>query len=161
MSIAVGSKSFVDGIRDKLQPRPTCRNVKEVGKHYELKEQETAYNSQFFPEKADLSTDNVCNQDNQVRDNYRAALSWFFLKYHGKFAWADYLAWQWRADVCSRKVWENQSKFCLEFEGEGGVLEWSYLVVLAFLGRISSGLKSPTHSKLMRAQPDDSSGPIK
>ena len=58
-SIAVGSKSFVSGIREQLQPRLTGRNVKEVGRHYELREQETAYSVQFAPENAYLSTENM------------------------------------------------------------------------------------------------------
>ena len=58
-SIAVGSKSFVDGIREQLQPRLTGRNVKEVGSHYELREQETAYNAHFTPENGHLSTENM------------------------------------------------------------------------------------------------------
>nr|MDA3834420.1 hypothetical protein [Spirochaetales bacterium] len=58
-SIAVGSKSFVDGIRKQLQPRLTGRKVKEIGRHYELREQETAYNPHFTPENARLSTENM------------------------------------------------------------------------------------------------------
>lgn len=58
-SIAVGSKSFVDGIREQLQPRVKGRNVKEIGRHYELKEQETAYNTHFGPENVRLSPENM------------------------------------------------------------------------------------------------------
>ncbi len=55
----MGSKSFVDGIREQLQPRLTGRNVKEVGRHYELREPKTAYNTHFAPENAHLSTGNM------------------------------------------------------------------------------------------------------
>ncbi len=55
----MGSKLFVDGIREQLQSRLTGRNVKEVGSHYELREQESAYKPHFAPENGHLSTENM------------------------------------------------------------------------------------------------------
>ena len=57
-SIAVGSKTFVDGIREKLKPRLSGRKVKETGDHYELREQEATYNAHFGSKKVPLSTEN-------------------------------------------------------------------------------------------------------
>ena len=58
-SIAVGSKSFVDGIKEQLQLRLTGRKVKDIGRHYELREEETTYNTLFVPENACLSAENM------------------------------------------------------------------------------------------------------
>jgi len=58
-SIAVGSKSFADGIREQLQLRLTGRKVKGSGRHYELREQETTYNTLFAAENACLSSENM------------------------------------------------------------------------------------------------------
>jgi putative transposase len=58
-AIAVGSEAFVDEIRDKLQARQMGRKVREVGGHYELREQGAAYNAHFAPEKVLLSTENT------------------------------------------------------------------------------------------------------
>ncbi|MEA3411768.1 MAG: transposase, partial [Pseudomonadota bacterium] len=58
-SIAVGSKDFVDGIREKLQPRITDRQVRGAGDHYELREQSTAYNNHFEPKNRHLSAENA------------------------------------------------------------------------------------------------------
>ena len=52
-------RPLLQQIREQLQPRLTARNVKEVGSHYELREQETAYNAHFTPENGHLSTENM------------------------------------------------------------------------------------------------------
>jgi putative transposase len=58
-SIAVGSKSFVDGIREQLQLRLTGRKVNDSGSHYELREQETTYSTLFATGNACLNTENM------------------------------------------------------------------------------------------------------
>jgi len=65
-AIAVGSEAFVDKIRDKLQARPMGRKVREVGGHYELREQGAAYNAHFAPEKVLLNTENTYYLDLNV-----------------------------------------------------------------------------------------------
>ena len=58
-SIAMGSKTFVDGIKEKLQPGLSGRKVKGTGDHYELKEQEATYSAHFGSENVPLSTENT------------------------------------------------------------------------------------------------------
>ena len=58
-AVAVGSKTFVDGIRKKLQSGPRGRKMGETSGHYELREQEAAYNAHFAPENVFLSTENT------------------------------------------------------------------------------------------------------
>jgi len=65
-AIAVGSEVFVDQIRKKLQARQMGRKVREVGGHYELREQGAAYNAHLAPEKVLLSTENAYYLDLNV-----------------------------------------------------------------------------------------------
>ena len=58
-SIAVGSKTFVDGIKEKLQPKLSGRTVSGNGDHYELKEQSARYIANFGPKKGLLSPKNA------------------------------------------------------------------------------------------------------
>lgn len=63
-SIAVGSKTFVDGIREKLHPRVTDRKVRGTGDRYELREQRATYNgnfgnADFEPKNGLLRTENA------------------------------------------------------------------------------------------------------
>ena len=58
-SIAVGSKTFIDGIREKLRPGPRGRKIRETSGHYELREQEAAYNADFALKNVLLSTENT------------------------------------------------------------------------------------------------------
>ena len=48
-AVAVGSKTFVDGIRKKLQPGLRGRKMGETSGHYELREQEAAYSAHLAP----------------------------------------------------------------------------------------------------------------
>jgi REP element-mobilizing transposase RayT len=58
-SIAVGSKGFVEGIKEKLGIRAKGRKVGESGGLYHLREVQVPYNSDFTPENSDLSTKNT------------------------------------------------------------------------------------------------------
>ena len=57
-SIAVGSKEFAQGIVKALDRQVTGRKVRAKGDHYEVREQETAYNAHFAPKKGLLSVEN-------------------------------------------------------------------------------------------------------
>jgi len=58
-SIAVGSKSFVEGIKEKLGIRAKGRKVVESGGLYHLREAQVPYNSDFTPENSDLRAKNT------------------------------------------------------------------------------------------------------
>jgi len=61
-SIAVGSKSFVEGIKEKLGIRAKGRKVGGSGGLYhlrEVREAQVPYNSDFTPENSDLRTKNT------------------------------------------------------------------------------------------------------
>jgi hypothetical protein len=58
-SIAVGSKSFVEGIKEKLGIRAKGRKVGESGGSYHLREEQVPYNSDFTPENSDLRAKNT------------------------------------------------------------------------------------------------------
>jgi len=58
-SIAVGSKSFVEGIKEKLGIRAKGRKVEESGGLYHLREAQVPYNSDFTPENSDLRAKNT------------------------------------------------------------------------------------------------------
>ena len=62
-AIAVGSETFINEIRERLQARQMGRKVQEVNDHYELREQRAAYNAHLAPEKVLLSTKNTCYLD--------------------------------------------------------------------------------------------------
>ena len=51
----MGSKTFIDGIREKLRPGPRGRKMRETSGHYELREQEAAYNADFASKNVLLS----------------------------------------------------------------------------------------------------------
>jgi len=55
----VGSKSFVEGIKEKLGIRAKGRKVGESRGAYHLREAQTAYNSDFTPEKDGLKAENT------------------------------------------------------------------------------------------------------
>ena len=59
-SIAVGSKSFVESIKEKLGIRAKGRKVEGSRGMYHLREAQTAYNSNFTPENSVLSVKNTC-----------------------------------------------------------------------------------------------------
>ncbi|MCD6185715.1 MAG: transposase, partial [Deltaproteobacteria bacterium] len=59
-SIAVGSKSFVESIKEKLGIRAKGRKVGESGELYHLREAQVSYNSDFTPENSELKTKNTC-----------------------------------------------------------------------------------------------------
>ena len=58
-SIAVGSKSFVEGIKEKLGIRAKGRKVVGSRDMYHLREAQAAYNSNFTPENGLLSANNT------------------------------------------------------------------------------------------------------
>ena len=49
--IAVGSKTFVDGIKENLQPKLSGLPVRGNDDHYELREQRARYDTNFGPKK--------------------------------------------------------------------------------------------------------------
>ena len=55
----MGSKTFVDGTKEKLQPGLSGRKVKGTGDHYELREQEASYNAHFGSENVLLNPENT------------------------------------------------------------------------------------------------------
>jgi REP-associated tyrosine transposase len=57
--IAVGSKTFVNGVREKLQSKLLGRKVKETGGHFELREQAATYSAHFGRKNVPLSTENA------------------------------------------------------------------------------------------------------
>jgi putative transposase len=65
-AIAVGSEAFVDKIREELHARQLGRKVREVGDHYELREQSAAYNAHLAPKMAHLSKENTYYLDLNV-----------------------------------------------------------------------------------------------
>ncbi len=58
-SIAVGSKSFVEIIKEKLGIRAKGRKVEGTRGMYHLREAQAAYNSNFSPENGVLSAKNT------------------------------------------------------------------------------------------------------
>jgi putative transposase len=58
-SIAVGSKSFVDNIKEKLGIRAKGRKVEGSRDLYHLREAQAAYNSNFTPNNSDLRAKNT------------------------------------------------------------------------------------------------------
>ncbi len=58
-SIAIGSKSFVEGIKEKLGIRAKSRKVGESGGLYHLREAQVPYNSDFTPENSGLRAKNT------------------------------------------------------------------------------------------------------
>ncbi len=58
-SIAVGSKSFVENIKEKLGIRAKGRKVADSKDLYHLREAQAAYNSNFTPEKGVLRAKNT------------------------------------------------------------------------------------------------------
>ncbi len=58
-NIAVGGKTFVDGIREKLQLKLPGRKVTDAGGHFELREQAASYNAHLGRKKEPLSTENT------------------------------------------------------------------------------------------------------
>jgi hypothetical protein len=58
-SIAVGSKSFVEGVKEKLGIRAKGRKVAGLRDLYHLREAQVAYNSNFAPENGVLSPNNT------------------------------------------------------------------------------------------------------
>ncbi len=55
---AVGSKVFVQEVLQELERQVTGRKVREIGDHYELREQGAAYNAHLKPENGVLSVEN-------------------------------------------------------------------------------------------------------
>ena len=58
-SIAVGSKSFVNNIKEKLGIRSKGRKVGESGGLYYLREAQASYNSNFTPKNSNLRAKNT------------------------------------------------------------------------------------------------------
>jgi putative transposase len=58
-SIAVGSKSFIEGIKAKLGIRAKGRQIGESGGSYHLREAQVPYNSDFTPENNGLRAENA------------------------------------------------------------------------------------------------------
>ncbi len=58
-SIAVGSESFVEGIKEKLGIRANGRKVGASGGLYHLREAQVPYNSDFTPENSELRAKNT------------------------------------------------------------------------------------------------------
>ena len=58
-SIAMGSKTFVDGIKEKLQPGLSGRKVKGTSDHCVLKEKKATYSAHFGSENVLLSIENT------------------------------------------------------------------------------------------------------
>ncbi|MCP4314209.1 MAG: transposase, partial [Bacteroidetes bacterium] len=58
-SIAVGSQTFIEGIKEKLNSRVKGRKVTESTEHYQLREPSMAYNAHFGGEKGHLSIENT------------------------------------------------------------------------------------------------------
>ena len=58
-SIAVGSSTFVEGVKKKLELRAKGRKIREVSTHHELREPRSAYNAHFGSENEALSTNNT------------------------------------------------------------------------------------------------------
>jgi REP-associated tyrosine transposase len=58
-SIAVGSKSFVEGIKEKLGIRAKGRKVEESGGLYHLREAQLPYDSDFTSGNSDLRAKNT------------------------------------------------------------------------------------------------------
>jgi putative transposase len=57
-SIAVGSKSFVEGVKDKLGFKAIGRKIVNTGDVYELKESEAPYSSDFDGKMSTLRLNN-------------------------------------------------------------------------------------------------------
>ncbi len=59
-SIAVGSKEYVENIKDKLGVRAIHRKIHENNSSFELREDQTPYTADFNTENGRLSQDNTC-----------------------------------------------------------------------------------------------------
>ena len=68
-SIAVGSKTFIEGIQEKLKPIAKGRKMRKSSEHYQLRETPTAYNARFGGEKGSLSFENTFYLDLQHNDS--------------------------------------------------------------------------------------------
>ena len=58
-SVAVGSKEFVEKIKEKLGFQVKGRSISCRGENYQLQEQQSAYNAHFTRENVSLSNDNA------------------------------------------------------------------------------------------------------
>lgn len=58
-SVAVGSKEFVEKIKEKLGFQVKGRSVSRRGDNYQLREQQSAYNAHLARENVSLSNDNT------------------------------------------------------------------------------------------------------
>ena len=58
-SIEVGSRTFVEKVKKKLEPQAKGRKIREASTHYKLREPNSAYNAHFGPENEVLSTNNT------------------------------------------------------------------------------------------------------
>lgn len=67
-SIAVGSKTFVEEVREKLNLRGKGRKVTGSTDHYQLREPSAAYNAHFGGEKGPLSIENTFYLDLKVEE---------------------------------------------------------------------------------------------
>ena len=56
----VGSKSFVENIKEKLGIRANGRKVGKSGELYHLREAQVPYNSDFTPANSELRAKNTC-----------------------------------------------------------------------------------------------------
>jgi len=65
-SIAVGSKDFVENIKEKLGIRAKGRKVEASSDLYHLRESQVAYNSNFTPENSDLRAKNTYIWNNNL-----------------------------------------------------------------------------------------------
>ncbi len=68
-SIAVGSKTFVEGNQEKLNLISKGRKVRETAEHYQLREPPTAYNAHLGGEKGPLSIENRFYLDLKVEES--------------------------------------------------------------------------------------------
>lgn len=63
----------------------------------------------------------TCNKNNEVKDGYRAALSWFFAKHDRNALWYEYLSKQWIRKLKSNRSWVSIGSFLIEHEGTGSI----------------------------------------
>jgi glycosyltransferase involved in cell wall biosynthesis len=73
----------------------------------------------------------ICNNNNEISEGYRAALSWFFAKRDTRSLWYDYLAIQWFEYSQKPRSWASIGKFVKKYEGTGSLQEQMRFMVEA------------------------------
>lgn len=81
----------------------------------------------FFRMHPDSFT--IANSDNEVTKGYLAALAWFVNAKLTKGHWTKYVARSWLSKVKSTRRLTSLTKHCLEYEGRGGIIETSVILM--------------------------------